>query len=67
MLYKTAPAFVIPVENVTPGRLWTMLTGLNVGISVLDGKKIIAEYVAGIVIELSMAITKSILQKLNEN
>jgi len=62
-----APAFVIPVENVIPGKLWTMLTGLNVDISVLGGKKIIVEYVAGIVTELSMATMKSILQKLNEN
>ena len=62
-----APAFVIPVVNVIPGKLWTMLTGLNGGISVLGGKKTIVEYVAGIVTELSMAIMKSILQKLNES
>jgi hypothetical protein len=61
------PVFVIPVVNVIPGKLWTMLTGLNVGISVLDGKKIIVEYVAGIVTEPSMATMKSIHQKLNEN
>jgi hypothetical protein len=61
------PAFAIPVENVIPGKLWTTLTGLNGGISVLGGKKTIVEYVVGIVIELSMAITKSILRRLNEN
>ena len=61
------PVFAIPVENAIPGKLWTMLTGLNVDISVLGGKKTIVEYVAGIVTELSMAITKSIPQRLNEN
>jgi hypothetical protein len=62
-----APAFVILVENVIPGKLWTMLTGLSVDISVLGGKKTTAEYVAGIVTELLMATMQYILQKLNEN
>jgi hypothetical protein len=62
-----APVFVIPVANGIPGKLWTMLTGLNVGISVLGGKKTTVEYVVGIVTEPSMVITKSILQKLNES
>jgi hypothetical protein len=58
---------VIPVENVIPGRLWTMLTGSNVENSVLGGKKTIAEYAVGTVTELLMETMEYTHLRLNEN